>query len=339
MTRSDLRPLSKESVARIEWVRAQHEVRIRRVLLDWHTQAERVTARPTTLTMQQQTELQALLVAMSVQLGKTEGRERLSTAPIPDQFEIEIRCLLEIVAFEARDRWNLLTSAFHLEASAEGEYPDAECEIYCRVRELLELPSERLILQAWSAYKKQRRAECKGNGRPAPLSATPPADVGPGPVAAGSRAPADRSETLGQKVGRLGIDKGMAIGKLAAVAESSKVESPAISGADMTTATGHPFGEGQRPAAQNTAAPAVKSGTPTQRDTKQRPGKSRKGDASLLGDKTAVSIRTAEQYLGIGERQRQNLVSSGALKTEGQGHNQKLTTDSLRAYLPPENPN
>ena len=333
MTRSDLRPLSKESVARIEWVRSRHEIKIRSAFLNWRTKAQKAGARPSTLTAQQQSELQALLVARSVQLGKTEGRERLSTTPIPDQFEIEIRCLVEIVACEARDRWNFLTSTLHLEASAEGEYPDAECGIYCRVPELLGSPFDRLILQAWSAYEKQRRAECEGNGRLAHLGATPRADAGPGPVVPGSR----RSETLGQKVGCLRIDKGMTIEELAAVAESSKVESPAISGAGMTTATGHSFGEGQRSAAQNAAALDVNADTPTQRDTKQRLGKKRKGDATLLDQKRLVRFGTAEQYLGIGQRQRQNLVSSGALKTEGQGQNRKITTDSLRSLVPPEN--
>ena len=172
--RSDLGPLSKESVTRIEWVRAQHEVTIRRVLLDWHTQAERVTARPPTLTMQQQTELQALLVAMSVQLGETEGRERLSATPGPTQFEFEIHCLMEMVACEARDRWKSLTSEFHLEASAEGLYADAERGIYCRVQELLRSPFDRLILQAWSAREKRLQAECEGDGRLAPLGAAAP---------------------------------------------------------------------------------------------------------------------------------------------------------------------
>ena len=215
MTRADLRPLSEKSETRIEWVRARHEVKIRSAFLNWHTEAEKASARPPTLTSQQQSELQALLVSRSVQLGEEEGRERLSTTPIPNQFEIEIQCLVEIVACEARDRWKSLTSAFHLEASAEGVYTDAERGICCRVQELLRSPSDRLILQAWSAYEERLQAECEGDGRLAPLSATPPADAGPGPVVPGSRVPADRSETLGQKVERLRIDKGMTLETLA----------------------------------------------------------------------------------------------------------------------------
>jgi hypothetical protein len=64
----------------------------------------------------------------------------------------------------------------------------------------------------------------------------------------------------------------------------------------------------------------------------------RKGDSGLLGDKRAVSFQTAEAYLGISPRQRQSLVKNGVLVVEGQGHNRKITTESLRIYLPSENP-
>jgi hypothetical protein len=83
----------------------------------------------------------------------------------------------------------------------------------------------------------------------------------------------------------------------------------------------------------------VDSDLPKQGHTKQRMGKARKGDATLLGQKQFVSFKTAEQYLGISERQRQKLMNSGALKYKGQGLNRKITTESLKAYLPPEIPN
>lgn len=65
-------------------------------------------------------------------------------------------------------------------------------------------------------------------------------------------------------------------------------------------------------------------------------GQARKGDPDLLGDKTDVSFRTAEQYLGIADRQRQYLIAKGILKVVGGGHNRKITTESLRKYLPPQ---
>lgn len=85
-------------------------------------------------------------------------------------------------------------------------------------------------------------------------------------------------------------------------------------------------------------AQGINSDTSTKSGTKQRPGKERKGDASLLADKQAVSFRTAEQYLGISERQRQNLVKDQILTLVGKGQNRRITTYSLRDYLPPENP-
>ena len=74
-------------------------------------------------------------------------------------------------------------------------------------------------------------------------------------------------------------------------------------------------------------------------DTKAGRNKRRKGDASLLGDKRLITSRMAEAYLGITERQRQKLIKGGVLKVEGQGHNRRITAESLKAYLPPEIPN
>jgi DNA-binding Xre family transcriptional regulator len=207
---------------RIEWVRARHEVKIRSAFLNWHADAEKARARPPTLTAQQQSELQALLVARSVELGETEGRERLSAVPGPSQFEVEIHCLVDTVADEARDRWRSLTSAFHLEASTEGVYVDAERGVHSRVRELLGSPSDRLILQAWTAYEKRLQVECESDGCPAPLRAKPEADTGSGPAVSGLRVPADRTETLGQKLERLRIDKGMTLEELALDARVDK---------------------------------------------------------------------------------------------------------------------
>jgi len=118
-------------------------------------------------------------------------------------------------------------------------------------------------------------------------------------------------------------------------AESSK----ATSGAGAIATTGHSAGEGLVPAVGNTAALGVRSGAPKQDGTKPRPGKERKGDASLLAGKRAVNFKIAEQYLGLTERQRQNLVKDQILVVEGKGQSKKITTDSLRAYVTPENPN
>jgi hypothetical protein len=65
-------------------------------------------------------------------------------------------------------------------------------------------------------------------------------------------------------------------------------------------------------------------------------GRTRKGDPTLLGHNEVVSFRTAERYLGISPRQRQKLVAKGTLAVLGLGANRKITADSLRRYLPPE---
>jgi hypothetical protein len=84
-----------------------------------------------------------------------------------------------------------------------------------------------------------------------------------------------------------------------------------------------------------------------QKDARKAPTKpeineevrTQKGNPALLGDKKAVTFRTAEQYLGIEERQRQRLVVKGNLKVVGRGSTRLITTESLRQYLPPaENP-
>jgi hypothetical protein len=115
--------------------------------------------------------------------------------------------------------------------------------------------------------------------------------------------------------------------------------------AELTTAEagtiatgGHSHSENERAASVATDALGANSDTSTQETIEKRPGNARKGDWTLLGEKRLVSFETAEQYLGISERQRQRLIKSGALKVEGQGQNRKITAESLKAYLPPEIP-
>ena len=95
---------------------------------------ETAGSRPLSLTAQQQFDCRHNW-SRCRRLGEAEGRERLSAAADnPSQFEIEIHCLEETVADEARDRWKSLTSGFHLEPSTEGVYADAERGVYSRVR-------------------------------------------------------------------------------------------------------------------------------------------------------------------------------------------------------------
>ncbi len=207
MTRADLQPVSKESETRIELVRARFEVKIRRAFLNWRTEAEKEKRRPLTLTVHQQLELQALLVAQAVKSGEVEGVERLSATTKPCQFEIEIHCLLEIIPDEACNRWKILTAEFHLEASPEGVYADAERGVSCRVKESLISICGRLVFEAWSIYENRLQAECECIPLPVPPRAAPEAGTDPRTAVS--------NETLAQKVQRLRIDKGMALEQIA----------------------------------------------------------------------------------------------------------------------------
>jgi hypothetical protein len=62
----------------------------------------------------------------------------------------------------------------------------------------------------------------------------------------------------------------------------------------------------------------------------------RKGDIALLGDQDAVNFKIAEQYLGIGARQRAKLIRKGHLRVIGGGMNRVVTTESLIHYVPPK---
>ena len=65
-----------------------------------------------------------------------------------------------------------------------------------------------------------------------------------------------------------------------------------------------------------------------------RSGASRKGDPKLLEGKDLVTRQNASQYLDNTKRHVRNLLKNGQLTSEGQGHNKKITTESLRRYLP-----
>jgi hypothetical protein len=96
----------------------------------------------------------------------------------------------------------------------------------------------------------------------------------------------------------------------------------------------------KRAASAGGASPLIRTVQPGAATEATKHKNSRKGDSALLNGKESVSFRTAEHYLGIGERQRQSLIKRGCLNVVGQAHNRRITTGSLRMYLPPtENPN
>ena len=71
-------PLSKEATNRSRLVRAQHETRIRAVLMDWSIEAPIASGGLRRLTQHQQCELREMVAKVYVALTETEGRERLA---------------------------------------------------------------------------------------------------------------------------------------------------------------------------------------------------------------------------------------------------------------------
>ena len=63
-----------------------------------------------------------------------------------------------------------------------------------------------------------------------------------------------------------------------------------------------------------------------------------KGDARPFKSKVSVTFREAQQYLGITERRRQQLVKDGTLIVVGGGQNRRITVKSLFDYLPERKP-
>lgn len=209
MSRRDLRPLSKEAARRIEWVKAQHEIKIREAMLAWHTEGLNSNHAPPMLTSEQQAHLQNLLVEMSVQLGEREGREYLAVMPPPQQFEMDIHHLMESVACEARERWKLLIVEFRLE-ECQSESVDPDSVVYGRVREMLRPSADLLIRDAWTAHKDRLQAEFDF-GPADDVSAEPAYTL----ASVSARAVAAPSATLSHRIEQLRIDKGMSVEQLA----------------------------------------------------------------------------------------------------------------------------
>ena len=77
----------------------------------------------------------------------------------------------------------------------------------------------------------------------------------------------------------------------------------------------------------------------TKKDVAGRQRRKDKGKESLLTGKQLVTIATAAQFLGIGRRQCQKLIKAKVLTAIGRGANRKVTTESIRKYLPQETAN
>ena len=212
--RRDLRPLSSASAKKIELVVARHEVTINDVLLGWHGAASAGNAGQRTLTGEQQSELQNLLIEMSIEVCKAEGGEYLASTSSPRQFEIEIAQIVDAIASETHARWRSLTRDFLLSSPSHAKSDLSDFHI--QVREALKPVARRLIRDAWSDHKRRLEAECAcpieapGKGTPqTPHALTPPAKR-------------FRLELVSRNIDRLRIDRGMSIEELAVEAGLDK---------------------------------------------------------------------------------------------------------------------
>ena len=200
--RRDLRPLPSDSAKRIEWVVARHEVKINNALLAWHGAASASNAGQRTLTAEQQSELQSLLIEMAIKVGEAEGSEYLAGASSPRQFEIEVVKIMDAIAAEALQRWNSLSRDFNSEPGSDFEL---------RVRDALKPVGRQLIRDAWSAHEKRLAAECSCSGSE---------NGGDAPTRA--RDNGARRQLVAQRLERLRIERGMSVEHLAVDAHLDK---------------------------------------------------------------------------------------------------------------------
>jgi DNA-binding Xre family transcriptional regulator len=205
-------PLSLEAMTRIDLVRAHHETRIQEALVSWCREASTAGGSPT-LTPSQLAELQCLVIDAFVELGEAECRERLAQIFSPSQFELDIDRLVEIVAHDAKTRWIHVTRRYHVEA--ESSRASAELEIEQRVHDRLTRRSGHFILEAWSTHAKRLAANCD----PKMLRMASDSMVATTPTRPESMS---SSESLGQKLDVLRINKGWSLEELATTAGLDK---------------------------------------------------------------------------------------------------------------------
>ncbi|MCC6366869.1 MAG: helix-turn-helix transcriptional regulator [Bryobacterales bacterium] len=214
MSRRDLHPLPTAAAKKIELATAHLEVEIHDAVLAWYGVARANVTGLRTLTAEQQSELQDLLIEMAVQLGEAEGGEYLNVTSSPRQFVIEVAQLMDAIAAETRERWSCLTRDFHVEGlSPDDQKP--ECEFHRRLHEALRPIARRLIRDAWSVHEKRLAMEC----------ACPVSENGASAQEALSHSPPAKQATrelLAQRVERLRIDRGMSVEQLALDAELDK---------------------------------------------------------------------------------------------------------------------
>jgi len=200
----------------IDLVRARHETRIRRILVVWCAETPAGGRSIPTLTQNQQSNLQELLVDMFVELGEARLVDLLTKSPSPEEFESDSEHLIEVVASEARARWNTLTMRYDLNTEAAETTVDPDNVQQGVLHQLIRI-AERYKLQAWSDLEKRLEAEC---GPTAPALSDP--GIASSECLASALQPRPTRRALAQRIDDLRINNGLSVEKLAELAKVDK---------------------------------------------------------------------------------------------------------------------
>lgn len=223
-TGTESRSAPKETLNLIELVRARHETRIRRTLVDWLGETPAAGRSVPTLTGNQQSNLQERVVDMFVELGEARLVDLFSKKQSPQQFESDSEHLIEIVAGEAQAHWKTLTMRYRAKAEAAEVTADPDVEVQQGVLYQLIRVAERYKLKAWSDLEKLLEAECGSTARVFSDSAIVQAEFSASAV---PTLPTVAKRSLAQRVADLRKDKGLSVQELA---EKAKVDKKSLIG-------------------------------------------------------------------------------------------------------------
>ena len=130
----------------------------------------------------------------------------MAAAPQPEQFAVEIEHLMDTVADEARESWNVHIAQFNAKPWCRDGCAEPAAFIHHRVREMLKAVVDQLVIDAWAAHKERLTVDFK-----APQNEL--VELGQPALARGTHHP--RRELIAKRIERVRLDKEMSIGRLA----------------------------------------------------------------------------------------------------------------------------
>ena len=209
----------KETTTRIELVRARHEIRIRKILVDWFAEAPACSGHGIPiLTRNQQSILQECVVDMFVDLGEAQLVKLLAECPAPLQFESDSDHLIEFVATDALARWRSLTMRYDLTVEPAESVIDPTVGVEQNVLHRLIRVAERYKLKAWSDLEKRLEAECSSMA----LAPSDPTIASSEPSVRANPRSTVFGRSLAKKIEHLRRNKGLSVDQLAELAKVDK---------------------------------------------------------------------------------------------------------------------